>query len=195
MTIKLDLPRLYIYAAAANVWVIIGVLGAAVLAQLALGELPCRLCLYQRVALMAAALGPLHMLMAARRGRLSGADIATGSGLAIAASLLGVAASGRQVLLHILPGDPGYGMPVFGLHLYTWCLIAFICQIAASATLAMGSAWIDGATETDNAVRAARWAGIGLGAMIALNIVLVFAEAGLHWDVPEDPLRYLLFKS
>ncbi|XCE48430.1 disulfide bond formation protein B [Candidatus Liberibacter asiaticus] len=29
----------------------------------------------------------------------------------------------RQVLIHILPGDLGYSIPVFGMHLYTWSLI------------------------------------------------------------------------
>jgi disulfide bond formation protein DsbB len=189
-----DLPRLYIYAAAANVWVLTSVLGAAVALQLAFGELPCRLCLHQRIALMAVALGPLHMLMAARTGHLGARDVAIASGLAIMASLFGVAASSRQVLLHILPGAPGYGMPVLGLHLYTWCLIAFICQIAASATLAIGSAWLDDSAPTPDAPRLAKWAGIGLGSIIVLNIALVFAEAGFHWDIPEDPVRYLLFR-
>jgi hypothetical protein len=38
-------------------------------------------------------------------------------GMAIIAAALGAVAAGRQVLLHILPGDPGFGFPVFGLHL------------------------------------------------------------------------------
>ena len=38
--------------------------------------------------------------------------------------------SGRQVLLHILPGDPGYGGEVLGLHLYSWAFIVFATIIA-----------------------------------------------------------------
>ena len=33
--------------------------------------------------------------------------------------------STRQILLHILPVDKGYGEPILGLHLYTWALITF----------------------------------------------------------------------
>ena len=36
----------------------------------------------------------------------------------------------------------GYGSPVFGLHLYTWGLIACACQIAASAMMLLGVAWL-----------------------------------------------------
>ena len=39
-------------------------------------------------------------------------------------------ASGRQVLLHIAPGDPGYGTTLLGLHFYTWSFIAFVALIA-----------------------------------------------------------------
>ena len=45
------------------------------------------------------------------------------------------------MLLHILPGDPGFGSPFLGLHLYTWCLIAFISQITASGFMLIGAAW------------------------------------------------------
>ena len=43
----------------------------------------------------------------------------------ILGALLGMVMSTRQVLLHIKPGDPGYGGTVLGLHFYTWALITF----------------------------------------------------------------------
>ena len=135
--------RLYLIAASLNVWVLVLVLAAAFAVQLIAGELPCPLCVMQRIALMLCALGPLHILLRARDGVLCSRDVAVGSGIAIVSALLGVAASGRQVLLHILPGDPGFGTPVFGLHLYTWCLVAFGCQIAASGLMLLGTAWLD----------------------------------------------------
>ena len=49
--------------------------------------------------------------------------------MTIAASLGGMVASGRQVLLHIAPGDPGYGTTLLGLHFYTWGFIAFAALI------------------------------------------------------------------
>jgi hypothetical protein len=94
------------------------------------------------------------------------------------------------MLLHILPGDAGFGAPVFGLHLYTWCLIAFACQIAASAVLLLATEWLD-----DKPVewRATRVTALAFAAIAAANLLSVTAEAGLNWDLPSDPVRYLLF--
>lgn len=99
---------------------ITGILGMAFAWQFIYGELPCPLCLLQRVALILAGVGfllnmrlgpsPMHYAMS------------------IAASLGGMLASGRQVLLHMAPGDPGYGSPFLGMHFYTWAFIAF-CAI------------------------------------------------------------------
>src|SRR6187551_3848836 len=136
------MARFYVLAATANVWMLILVLAAAFAVQLHTGELPCPLCVMQRIALMMCALGPLHILMRSRVGSLAVQDVAVGCGIAIVAALVGAAASSRQVLLHILPGDQGYGSPVFGLHLYTGSLIACACQIAASAIMLLGLAWL-----------------------------------------------------
>ena len=184
------MTRLYLAAATLNVWVLVLVLAAAFAVQLIVGELPCPLCVMQRVALMLVALGPLHVLLRARHGALTVRDAAVGNGIAILAALLGVIASGRQMLLHILPGDAGFGAPVFGLHLYTWCLIAFACQIAASAVLLLATEWLD-----DKPVewRATRVTALAFAAIAAANLLSVTAEAGLNWDLPSDPVRYLLF--
>jgi disulfide bond formation protein DsbB len=184
------MTRLYLAAATLNVWVLVLVLAAAFAVQLIVGELPCPLCVMQRVALMLVALGPLHVLLRARHDALTVRDAAVGNGIAILAALLGVIASGRQMLLHILPGDAGFGAPVFGLHLYTWCLIAFACQIAASAVLLLATEWLD-----DKPVewRATRVTALAFAAIAAANLLSVTAEAGLNWDLPSDPVRYLLF--
>ena len=60
------MSRPYLAAATLNVWVLVLVLAAAFAVQLILGELPCPLCVMQRVALMLVALGPLHILLRAR---------------------------------------------------------------------------------------------------------------------------------
>ena len=44
-------------------------------------------------------------------------------------AVLGAAVSIRQILLHICPGSPKFGLPVFGLGLYTWAFIVFVCAI------------------------------------------------------------------
>ena len=55
-----------------------------------------------------------------------------------------MAISTRQILLHITPGDPGYGSVVLGLHLYTWALLIFAAlglttiSLTASMLIAAG---------------------------------------------------------
>jgi hypothetical protein len=95
------------------------------------------------------------------------------------------------VLLHILPGDKGFGSPLFGFHLYTWCLIVFISQIAASGLVLVAATWLK--------EKPVPWciANVTAAAFIVIvvaNLISVVAEAGLHWDLPSDPIEYLLFK-
>ncbi len=89
--------------------------GAALILLPALGELPCPLCLLQRIDFIALGRG---LLLNMRFG-----PSPLHYGLVIAAALFGAAAAGRQVLLHIVPGSGAYGSPLFGLHLYTWSLV------------------------------------------------------------------------
>jgi disulfide bond formation protein DsbB len=190
------MARLIVLAAAANVWVLVLILAAAFGAQLVFGEPPCPLCVVQRIALMLCALGPLYVLARARDGALTGGDVAVGNGLTILAALVGAAVSTRQVLLHILPGDAGFGSPVLGLHLYTWCLIAFVVQIAASGVMLLGGAWLQEGKVAWQGV-AWRLAPATAGAFVLIvvaNLLSVVAEAGLNWDLPSDPTGYLLFK-
>jgi disulfide bond formation protein DsbB len=187
------MAQLYLLAATVNVWVLVLILTAAFGFQLIAGEPPCPLCVVQRIALMMCALGPLSVLRQSRDGVLACRDIAVGSGIAIISALLGAAVSTRQVLLHILPGDPGFGSPFLGLHLYTWCLIAFVGQITASALMLIGSAWLK-----ENERMAWRMTNVTAGAFVFIvvaNLLSVIAEAGFNWDLPPDPVGYLLFKK
>jgi hypothetical protein len=111
--------------------------------------------------------------------------------MAIIAAVLGAVAAGRQILLHILPSDPGFGSPVFGLHLYTWCFITFSCQIAASAVLLTTTTWLE-----DSKVRGPMTmvTATAFAFVVAANLISVVAEAGLYWNLPADPSGYLLFR-
>ena len=105
---------LFLLAATVNVWVLVLILTGAFGVQLIAGEPPCPLCVVQRIALMMCALGPLYLLLQARDRVLTFRDLAVGNGISIIAALLGAAVSTRQVLLHILPGDQGFGSPFLG---------------------------------------------------------------------------------
>ena len=182
---------IYVFAATLNVWVLVLVLTAAFGVQLIAGEPPCPLCVVQRIALMMCALGPLHILLQARDGALTYRDVAIGNGISIISALVGAVTSTRQVLLHILPGDPGFGSPVLGLHLYTWCLIAFVCQIAASGLMLIGVGWLK---EERVSWRMTHVTAGAFVAIVVANLLSVIAEAGLNWDLPPNPVGYLLFK-
>jgi disulfide bond formation protein DsbB len=183
-------PRLYLFAVTVNVWVLIGILTAAFAVQFWSGEPPCPLCVMQRIALMLIALGPLHILLRAYAEGLTSRALALGQGMAIIAAVVGALASGRQILLHILPGDPGFGSPVFGLHLYTWCFITFSGQIVASAVLLIATLVEDGTARRPMTMVTAT----SFAIVVAANLISVVAEAGLHWNLPENPSGYLLFR-
>lgn len=186
------MAHLYLAAASLNVWALILMLAGGIAEQLIIGELPCPLCVMQRVALMLCALGPLHILLSSRSDGLTVRAAAVGNGMAIVAALLGAAVAGRQMLLHIAPGDPGFGSPVLGIHLYTWALIAFVCQIAASGVLLLAVAWLE--EKAAKWPSTARFTAIAFVAIVTVNLLAVVAEAGLNWGLPENPVDYLLFK-
>ncbi|WP_427184744.1 disulfide bond formation protein B [Bordetella bronchialis] len=113
-----------------NALALLGVTAALVLAfvwQIVFNELPCPLCLLQRVAFVLAGAGLLLNL----RFGASPAHYA----MVIAAALGGIVVSARQLLLHQAPGDPGYGSTLLDLHFYTWALIAFVALIAYCAVM------------------------------------------------------------
>jgi disulfide bond formation protein DsbB len=56
-------------------------------------------------------------------------------GWGIIGGLVGMMISLRQVLLHILPGDTGFGATFLELHFYTWAFVAYVGLIAGLAIL------------------------------------------------------------
>lgn len=103
------------------------ILVAAFAAQLLRHELPCPLCLLQRIQFAALAIGPI---MNVRWGPRP-----SHYGLSLLAAAAGLVFSTRQVLLHILPGNPGYGSALLGYHYYTLALMAFAAAIVLAAIM------------------------------------------------------------
>jgi len=182
--------RLGFWIAHFNIVAVCGVLLGAFRVQFAEGELPCPLCILQRMAMLLCALGPAWIILKTRAGQVEPSDFAVGYGMSILAALGGAAIASRQVLLHILPGDPGFGAPVLGLHLYTWSLIVFLTVLGVSGVNLLFTRQL-----TPQGVRYG-WlstAVIGLlGAVILANAVSVFFEEGFHWILPDKPERYQL---
>jgi disulfide bond formation protein DsbB len=173
----------------------IGVLsGAMFYFQFALGELPCPLCILQRMGMMLSSLGAVFILVNALRGRLTPSGFMTGLGLAIVGALLGASISTRQILLHILPGDPGFGTEVLGLHLYTWALISFVVVLVfAGVLLTFGTEFMPLAP-TSRFGRTIAWVVIWVFVFtVVANLIAVFALEGFNWFLPDNPDSYMLF--
>lgn len=121
----------YLYLLAMMI-VIAGILTAAMIMQYVYGELPCPLCLLQRVALFGVCFG----IMLNFRNGFSNQN--TGFSLLFTIFLLIV--SVRQSLLDIYP-RPGHeyiGSAVFGIHMPVWSIIiALVLLIAYAAKLAV----------------------------------------------------------
>ena len=110
--------------------------------------------------------------------------------MSIVAAVLGLAISSRQVLLHIMPGDPGYGSPVMGWHLYTWAVVVFLVVIVVSGfTMIFSESLVPRDRGRSIATRAT---GMIFAIVIAVNVVSTFAESGLRLFVPDNPTQYEL---
>ncbi len=174
-----------------EIFAICGVLLGAFWMQFGEWEFPGPLCIIQRMAMMLCALGPALIVMDGLREReVPLPTVLAGYGMSVLGAIVGLAASARQILLHIMPGDAGYGGTVAGMHLYTWALIVFLVVLAFSGTRLV----------VFHALRPQRGEGRGtalfvlwlFGLIIAANAIAVFFEAGLNWYLPDNPTQYLL---
>jgi disulfide bond formation protein DsbB len=155
------------------------------------GDLPCPLCLLERLGMFAVIIG---LVMNVRLG-IRPAHY----GFSIAGAMTGMAIAGRHVLLHINdPPGGGYGGSVLGLHLYTWALIVFLCFLAGSAVLLMIPDGID--ESGDDVNPRARWSGSRPARVVCymavlicvVNAVLALMECGLG-QCPDNPTGYWIF--
>jgi len=190
------LPRLLFWSL--NLW-ILGytlVIGLALLLQFMLGELPCPLCMLQRYGMILGTLGALWIVRQAQSGRLTPAGYMQGLGLGTLGAFAGAVFGARQVMLHILPGDPGYGAPVLGLHLYSWAFITFAVVIVFVAVLSILAPAALPEAPRENSLEARLSSAIGLAflAVVAINAVMIVFLEGFTWVLPDDPTGYDLFR-
>jgi disulfide bond formation protein DsbB len=161
------------------------VLGAAFAAQLWLGELPCPLCLLQRIQFALLAIGPiLNIRFGPRPSHYA---------LSLLAACAGAAFAMRQILLHITPGDPGYGSALLGYHYYTWAFIGFAVAIVLIAAVLL----LDRQFATnDTPPQAGAFAATAVWLVIALtltNVGSTLLECGFG-ACADDPVVYELLK-
>jgi disulfide bond formation protein DsbB len=115
--------------------------------------------------------------------------------LSLLAVVVGMTFSTRQVLLHIMPGDAGFGTALFGYHYYTWALIGFAAAVVLLAAILL----FDRQFEENNTTQlvapgafavTAVWLVIGL---TALNVVSTLLECGFG-ACAENPVVYELLR-
>ncbi|MCH9667258.1 MAG: disulfide bond formation protein B [Actinomycetia bacterium] len=167
---------------------------SAFFVQFSLGEFPCPLCMLQRYGMFLCSLGALFVIMQARHGTLTASRYAQGLGMGLVGALAGSSVSLRQIALHIAPDDPGFGDPVFGLHLYTWALITFaIVMLYCGVMLMLMPAGIPTAPAPQSTPRLIStivvWIFIVL---IAANVVAIIFLQGFAWVLPDNPFSYNL---
>ena len=147
------------------------VLTVAFAAQILLHELPCPLCLLQRVPFALLAIGPiLNVRFGPRPSHYA---------LSLLSAVAGAVVSTRQILLHILPADAGYGSALLGYHYYTWALIGFVTAIVLlGVVLLFDRQFDDGPAQGRSAGRFAQAAVWLVIALTALNLVSSLLECG-----------------
>ena len=153
--------------------------------QILAHELPCPLCLLQRLGFLAMSFGflmnlrygirPIHYSM-----------------VQISSILTGIIAL-RQIALHLTaPHGSGYGMAIFGLHMYTWVLIiCLICLLYTSINLGIERQYLakpqfGSKRKTHIWVAAAFWIVIFIAAG---NAISSYLECGFT-TCPDNPAQY-----
>jgi disulfide bond formation protein DsbB len=91
--------------------------------QVILHDLPCPLCLLQRIGFLSIGLIALLTIIAGKKYKP----------LLVLVTLVIFIIGVTQLLKHIVPPDPGYGMTFLTLHFYTWTAISTFCIIVALA--------------------------------------------------------------
>jgi disulfide bond formation protein DsbB len=171
-SITATLDRLILLAMLA---IVAAILTAAMAMQYALGEIPCPLCLLQRVAMFGCCFGLILQL------RLR--DSERGTGIAAIFALLLLVISVRQTLLDIYsrPGHEYIGSAVFGLHLPVWsAIIAVALLLGLAVRLALfggGHAVKNGGDALPRAL--VQPLVIYVVAICAINFLSVLAQCGL----------------
>lgn len=166
-------------------------LAAAFAMQFLRHELPCPLCQLQRVAIVLCGFGfVLNLRLGPQPAHY---------GLVLISALFGLVVSGRQVLLHIVPGSGSYGSAVFGLHLYSWGVLLFLAVIAGVAVLMV----LSGSGRFDHIRSDAQAAGQFTGfsrltanlliLMTLANAASAFAQCG-PIECVDDPTGYWIAK-
>lgn len=165
---------------------IFAVLFTACVFQFVWNELPCPLCLLQRIGLFSIAFG---LLMNLRFG-LRASHYAIVLFSALFTSIMAL----RQIALHVIPGTGAYGDPFLGFHLYTWVyIISIVVMIVTIIMQSFDEQYTDGTWKARLTWVTNTFFLLFL-LLLATNAVSVFLECGLT-ACPDDPTGYEWLKA
>ncbi|MCG6856552.1 MAG: disulfide bond formation protein B [Salaquimonas sp.] len=170
----------------------VGVLLGAYVYQFTYHELPCTLCMLQRVAMIGVAFGAAMNVMLGPDPRHYG--------VCLVSAVFGGVISIRQSLLHINPffdtktglptmdagSNPPFGEAVFGYHLYIWGLVLFAFVILAVGIVQLFGGQFERREVTSGALMRLGALGVGLLFLtVAAEAATTFMECGIG-DCPND---------
>ena len=175
----------------------VGILIGAFVYQFSYRELPCTLCLLQRVAMLAVAIGAAMNVVLGPAARYYG--------VCLVSAMFGLAISIRQSLLHINPffdkntGQPTleatanvpFGEAVMGVHLYVWGVLIFTIAILLIGLVQLIGPRSEPQTDEPRADQPEwllRLGSLGVGLLVIVagaETINVFLECGLG-DCPND---------
>lgn len=147
------------------------VLTSALWVQFYMHEQPCPLCLLQRLGMFGVATG---VLLNVRFG-VQPAHYA----LSLFSAIFGGFVAIRQIALHVCPGFPEFGVPVFGLSLYTWSFIVFVC---AAAYIAFTMLFYSSVKSPEVPVQLSGFEKFGFGVIVLLiliNLIATLNQCGI----------------
>ena len=163
---------------------IIMVLVLALLFQFWLRELPCPLCILQRIGFLGIAFGfLLNLRFGFRPSHYS---------IVLISALFTSFVALRQVCLHVLPNTGAYGSAIFGLHLYTWSfIVAMLVVISSAILLGVDEQYLTAVKKSTKWHQTVHVLFVVMVFVIAANIISVLLECGLH-ACPDNPVSYAL---
>lgn len=160
------------------------VLCSAFYVQFVMKELPCPLCLLQRIGFMMMGFGFLLNLRFSFRP--------SHYGLVIFSAIFTGSVALRQICLHILPNGGGYGTPILGFHDYTWSFIFSVIAIIGTTFLLCFDRQYQFPVNLNKHVSHLTHIAFALFLFVALfSAVSIYAECGPMF-CPDNPVSYYL---
>jgi disulfide bond formation protein DsbB len=166
---------------------IVAVLAFTLGDQLLYKDLPCPLCILQRVGFVLAGFGlALNLRFSPHPSHYA---------LTLFGALFCGAVSIRQILLHIVPGSGAYGDAFLELHFYTWALIVFVLIILGTACMLLFDRQFERSAHGTGPLTGLAFIVFALFVVLVLgNGLSTFLECGVGL-CPDNPIEYEFLKG